>query len=278
MADNGGQKMSLLKSLSICIILFIGFSNAACCQNSDAEKTIQLLPAGPAWGALWQQRAAEYRALTYQAYNLAKLRLDETLASKRNKPWAIITDIDETVLDNSPYFVREAAKGKSYADSSWVKWTAEVRCDTVPGAYSFLKYAASKGVIIFYITNRFQIEQQATLKNLQKFNLPNADDAHLFLLNTESSSKENRRQQITKSYDIELLLGDNLGDFSSVFDGLSYQQRTQQADKVQQEFGKRFIVFPNAMYGGWEDKLYLNGDTTEKAKNSVLNRLLIRKD
>lgn len=199
------------------------------------------------------------------------------MASKSAKPKAIITDIDETVLDNSPYFVREAAKGKAYADSTWVKWTSEIRCDTIPGAYSFFKYAASKGVVIFYITNRFQIEQAATLKNLQKFNLPNADAAHLFLLNTESSSKESRRQQITKNYDVVLLLGDNLGDFSSIFDGLSYQQRTWQADKVQQEFGKRFIVFPNAMYGAWEDRLYSNGETTEKAKNSVLNRLLIRK-
>jgi len=270
--------MSILKRLSICILLSICFSNTAWCQNAGPEKTIALLPAGPAWGALWQQRAAEYRALTYQAYNLAKLRLDIALASNTKEPKAIVTDIDETVLDNSPYFVREASKEKAYADSTWVKWTSEIRCDTVPGAYSFLKYAASKGVIIFYITNRFQIEQQATLKNLQKFNLPNADAEHLFLLNTESSSKEGRRRQITKTYDVVMLLGDNLGDFSSVFDDLSYQQRIKRVDKEQLEFGKRFIVFPNAMYGAWEDRLYSNGDTTEKAKNSVLNRLLIRKN
>lgn len=270
--------MRLFKRLSFPILLLVGISNVACSQKVDAQKAIPLLPTGPAWGALWQQRAAEYRALTYQAYNLAKLRLDMALTSKTTIPKAIITDIDETVLDNSPYFVREAAKGKSYADSTWVKWTSEVRCDTIPGAYSFFKYAASKGVVVFYITNRFQVEQAATLKNLQKFNLPNADAEHLFLLNTESSSKESRRQQITKNYDVELLLGDNLGDFSSVFDGLFYQQRTQQADKVQHEFGRRFIVFPNAMYGAWEDWLYSNGETTEKAKNSVLNRLLISKD
>ena len=54
---------------------------------------------------VWTQNSAEYRALCYQAFNTARLNLDSFLSSdkKFNKPLAIITDVDETVLDNSPY-------------------------------------------------------------------------------------------------------------------------------------------------------------------------------
>jgi len=56
---------------------------------------------------LWTQSSAEYRALAYQTFNLAKLRLDQALAVRTSprlaKPPAIIVDIDETVLDNSRF-------------------------------------------------------------------------------------------------------------------------------------------------------------------------------
>ena len=265
-----------MKAYRIYIILFLLAlsGKTAFCQTTSQEKNIPLLPAGPAWGALWQQRAAEYKALTHQAYNLAKIRLDEFVAKKGKKPKAIITDIDETVLDNSPYFVRQASKGSTYSDSTWISWTAEIRCDTVPGAYKFLKYAQSRGVTVIYITNRFQVEQTPTVKNLQKFNLPNADSSHLLLLNSQNSSKESRRLQITKNYDVVLFLGDNLGDFSKLFDGLTYNERNQKADVSANEFGNHFIVLPNAMYGTWEDKLYPNNTTSEKGKNDALNKLL----
>jgi len=55
---------------------------------------------------LWQTTSAEYRALAYQAYNIARLRLDEDLKIKRIKKRAIIVDADETVLDNSAFQVR----------------------------------------------------------------------------------------------------------------------------------------------------------------------------
>lgn len=263
-----------LYRIYILFILLTAGAETAFSQTALPEKNIPLLPAGPAWGALWQQRAGEYKALTYQAYNLAKIRLDEFMAKKGKKPKAIITDVDETVLDNSPYFVRQAGKGKTYSDSTWISWTAEVRCDTVPGAYSFLKYAQSRGVTVIYITNRFQVEQIQTIKNLQKFKLPNADTSHLFLLNSQNSSKESRRLLVLKNYDVILFLGDNLGDFSKLFDGLNYNERSEKATVSANEFGNRFIVLPNAMYGTWEDKLYPKNATSESDKNGALNKLL----
>ncbi|HEY6506272.1 MAG TPA: hypothetical protein VIZ28_19985, partial [Chitinophagaceae bacterium] len=57
-----------------------------------------LVPDGKLWSSLFQQRAAEYKALCIQAYNIAHLRLEEALKIPSAKPKAIITDIDETFL------------------------------------------------------------------------------------------------------------------------------------------------------------------------------------
>lgn len=222
-----------------------------------AEKTTAttLAPGGPAWAALWQQQAGEYKALCLQAYQLAALRLDQYLATKGNKPLAVVTDIDETVLDNSPYSVHQALAGKGYDDKSWMEWTAKAAADTVPGAPAFFKYAASKGVKVFYITNRAESERAVTLRNLQQYQFPDADDQHL-MLKTTTSGKEPRRQQVLQQYDIVMLFGDNLSDFSAIFDKKPFEERNAAALQSATSFGSRFIVLPNPMYGDWEGALY----------------------
>jgi 5'-nucleotidase (lipoprotein e(P4) family) len=233
-----------------------------------------LLPYGPAWGALWQQRAAEYRALCFQAYNTAAMRLDEFLLQSTAKPPAIVTDIDETVLDNSPFTVHTALAREAYSDSAWQRWTAKAVCDTVPGALSFLKYAAAKGVQVFYITNRATPERAATLQNLQHWGFPNADDGHL-LLKTAGSGKEARRRQVLQTHDIIMLLGDNLSDFSEIFDKQPYLHREQLANSNGAVFGRRFIVLPNAMYGDWQSALYdYKHQLSPQQQDSILKSLL----
>jgi len=256
--------------LSVCGLAISAILFSACHQPSDNKSNLNLQPAGEAWGALYQQRAAEYKALAFQAYNIAQLRLDQQLKIKSKNPLAIITDIDETVLDNSPYFVALAKRGEIYSDSSWVKWTAKVKCDTVPGAAHFLKYAAGKGLTIFYITNRFEQERLPTLKNLNKWGLPQAESAHLFLMNSDDS-KESRRLLVQKKYNIVLLLGDSLGDFDKFFDHLSDNERTAHTQQMAALFGAKFIVLPNAMYGTWEDVLYKDKNANSiQLKNQVL--------
>ena len=54
---------------------------------------------------LWTQSSAEKAALSYQAFNLARMMLDRDLQTNRNRRMrrAVIVDVDETVLDNSRY-------------------------------------------------------------------------------------------------------------------------------------------------------------------------------
>ncbi len=228
---------------------------------------------GKLFTALFQQRAAEYRALCLQGYNVAQMRIDN-YAAQSTKPKAIITDIDETILDNSPYAVHQAYNSKEYETASWYEWTDKSAADTMPGAAAFLKYAAAKNISVFYVTNREERERISTLKNLQKFNLPNTDDIHFFP-KTNTSSKETRRQNIMQQYEVILLMGDNLADFSTLFDKKTEAERKNNVDIAATEFGKKFIVFPNANYGDWENSLYkFNYKLVQVQKDSVIKFVL----
>ncbi len=237
----------VLKFLPISLAFFLIFS---CKAPKPAVQHTALVPYGPAFAALWQQRSAEYKALCFQAYNFARLRLNEDLQRGSAKPMAIVTDIDETVLDNSSYNVHIALKGENYSDKTWQEWTGKAMADTVPGALSFLKYAAEKGVHVFYITNRSEAERGVTLQNLQRWNFPDADNEHL-IPKTTTSSKEERRLAVAKTHEIILLMGDNLGDFSAIFEKQPADKREAAAKQSAAEFGNRFIVLPNPMYGDW---------------------------
>ncbi len=228
---------------------------------------------GKIFTSLFQQKAAEYRALCLQGYNIARLRIDGYVATG-NKPKAIITDIDETIFDNSAYELHQTLQGKDYDGDSWHKWTAMGTADTMPGAAAFLKYVASKNVEIFYITNRDSTDKAGTLKNMQHFNLPNADDKHVIVRQT-GSSKETRRQNVMATHEVILLMGDNLADFSSLFDKKTLEERQHNTDLSAAEFGKRFIFFPNPVYGDWESSLFkYNYKLTQAQKDSVMRSVL----
>lgn len=258
----------LKTSLIACIVM------AACTPKvqkaGNPTVATNLVPDGKLWSSLFQQQSAEYKALCLQAFNIAQLRVDQAVQQSYSKPLAIVTDIDETFLDNSPYAVHRALQGKDYSADTWSKWTAKGIADTLSGALTFFKYASSKKISIYYITNRDEQERAGTLANLQRFGFPDADNSHL-ILRQGSSSKESRRQQVAQTHEIILLMGDNLSDFSMLFDKQSTAQRAANVQQLKNEFGKKFIIFPNANYGGWEDAIYGNTHTlTPAQKDSAI--------
>jgi 5'-nucleotidase (lipoprotein e(P4) family) len=210
--------------------------------------SLKLLP------VVWHQQSAEYRALCYQAFNLAALRIEKVKPSKK-KRYAIITDVDETVLDNSYYEARNLADGTEYIPETWKEWTDYAVATPLPGAVEFLNHAKKKGFEIFYISNREISEVRSTMENLRKYDFPDADEAHMLFMK-DTSSKEARRKQVMDQYTVVLLLGDNLNDFTSFFEKRSSNERFEETDKVKEEWGRKFIVLPNALYGEWENALY----------------------
>jgi 5'-nucleotidase (lipoprotein e(P4) family) len=218
---------------------------------------------GKALPVLWQQAAAEYRALCYQAFNIAALRLNAAVREKKKgRPLAIITDLDETILDNSYSEAQLIRDGKTYSSQGWKDWTGRSAATEVPGAAAFLQSAHKKGVTVFYVSNRDTSELVSTLLNLQKLGLPDTNLKHmLFLQNT--SSKEERRKTIMSRYNVIMLLGDNLNDFMNVFEKKNIEERFTETDKMKEEWGRKFIVLPN--YGR---------NLSKQQKDSILLRSL----
>ena len=266
------QKRIYAAVLVLLILVIVFLANKLIHQRS-------LVNDGKVWASLYQQEAAEYRALCFQAYNVAKERVDEAVKVHTDTPYAVITDIDETLLDNSRYDALRALEDSDFRNSDWKKWTAKGSADTVPGAPEFFKYAASKGVAVFYITNRSKAERAGTLKNLLKYNLPNT--ANLILQSNANSSKEFRRNLVIhgkKPYKIIVYCGDNLGDFAKAFDNkkgakLTIEQRRDSVNKYSKLFGNKYIIIPNIDYDDWEGAYY-NYALPDKQKDKIVEGLL----
>lgn len=248
--------MKKLTSLFLLVVLVFSLFNV------NVKAQIALSPAvnlkdQNTMSVLWFQTSGEAKALYYQGYNIGKLRLDEFLRkqpkNKALKP-AIVLDLDETVIDNSPNQARNVIKGKT-DPLNWNAWINRAEAKALPGAIDFLKYADSKGVAIYYISNRNETQKEATIKNLLSVGVPQADAEHVLLQQPGERGKETRRQQVAGTHEIVLLFGDNLGDFSG-FDNLSVSGRIQAVDRHKDEFGRKLIVFPNPMYGDWEGAIY----------------------
>lgn len=250
-----------LTALTVSAVIFSGCSVKINATDNSHTQTIvkndnSLLVQGTLFTAIYQQRAAEYKALCIQAYNLATWRLTQSLNQPRNKKKsAVVTDIDETVLDNSPAAVSQSLQGKGYDQKAWENWTSKALCDTLCGALGFFKYAAANNVEVFYVSNRSENERAGTLRNLQRYGFPFADNAHL-ILRADVSSKEKRRENIAKNYDILLLCGDNLTDFSAIYDRNKESERTQNVANNRTLFGEKYIVLPNSTYGDWLGSMY----------------------
>jgi len=203
---------------------------------------------------LWRQKSAEYRALVYQSFNIARMILERELNIPCREKKAVIVDIDETVLDTSPYHAKTIIENKKYPEG-WDEWCNRASATEVPGAGDFLRSAAAKGFDVFYVSNRSERLKEKTIENLKKLGFPQADVNHV-LLRSETPSKQPRREQIKKTHRIVLLIGDNLNDFSEVFENKSNQDRFTETNRLKSRFGKRFIVLPNPIYGDWERALY----------------------
>jgi 5'-nucleotidase (lipoprotein e(P4) family) len=206
-------------------------------------------------GVIWMQNAAEYEALLYQAFNAAKLSVDQAKETQ-TEPWAVVVDLDETMLDNSPYAAWQLLNGKPYEPATWIEWCKAGETTALPGAVDFAQHVIAQGGALFYISNRQNETYEATFKNLRQIGFPQVNQTTL-LLRTDTSNKEVRFKKVTDAgYDIVLMLGDNLNDFPEIN---TYRQgnaeRSAAVETNQSAFGTRFIVFPNPSYGDWEGGL-----------------------
>ncbi len=202
---------------------------------------------------IYQNASAEGARLYEQCYELAKLRLDANLQRPHELPPAVIVDVDETVLDNSPYQVTNIVHGRSYAPATWNEWTLRASAKALPGALDLLTYAATRECEVFYITNRDASEKNATIKNLYEQGFPFADEAHVLTMENGVSDKTERRARVTKAHYVALLCGDQLRDFDERFKDRSVDQGLPTVQAMRDTLSRYFVLLPNPMYGTWLD-------------------------
>ena len=263
--------MSYLKNLKIYSFLLIIILSSCSASDHTAPDSEQLV-----MSTLWFQRSAEMRALYYQAFNIAEMRVDQALENYTgDKKPAVVVDIDETILDNSPSEALNILEGERYSDERWMEWTSRAEAEPLPGSREFADYLVHKGVELIYISNRKVEEMIPTIENLKKYGFPNADAGHIFL-KSETSSKKERREKVAEQYNIILLIGDNLGDFTELFDDRSDNMGKPAVDSLQERFGKDFIVLPNPIYGSWTSAMFRSSglspqEIAEKRKSYLID-------
>ena len=206
-------------------------------------------------GTLWYQNAAEVDALYQQGYNVATNKLKELLKQPTNKPYSIVLDIDETVLSNIPFQVKMVKDGTAFNPKLWDEWVQKAEATPVAGAKEFLQFADKNKVQIYYISDRTDSQVDATIKNLEAQGLPVQGRDHLMFKKEGDKSKEGRRQEVIKHTNLVMLFGDNLVDFAE-FSTKSEADRDKMFEQLKAEFGDKFIIFPNPMYGSWESAVY----------------------
>ena len=291
------RPLPLLASLTLALAL------AACASVPTAPApgaTAATVPADDSLDATaWFQTAIERELVFREVYRAAGEHLAAALADPawdalaqadraaagpaRGLPPAIVVDIDETVLDNSPHQVRQIRAGTEFDQGTWNAWVAERSATPLAGALEFLRGAAAQGVTVFYISNRDAAQGEATVANLRATGFPITDDGQFLGKGTvvpgcagTGSDKSCRRQLVGRSHRVVMQFGDQLGDFVQPAVNTRDGARAAVAPYLGW-IGERWWVLPNPMYGRWESALTGGARTPEAqraAKQAALDAAL----
>jgi len=221
------------------------------------------------WAVAWKQSAAEYGALCYQAYNVARMQLDTALVTPHDKPLAVIADMDDTILHAASYWGHLVSMNRDFFDDAiWDAWIPKNLVTAVPGSIEFFRYCEANRVEAFYVTSRDQGERsfELALGHLKLLNFPYADPKHLTVFR-DSSDKSPAREQLAASHDIALLIGDNLNDYKRDYYVTDIDQRMALMQRDRDDFGRKFIVLPNPTDGHWVRAIFGESEPAPTEEN-----------
>jgi 5'-nucleotidase (lipoprotein e(P4) family) len=235
---------------------------------------------------LWTQRAVEHDLVFEEVYRAAAATLPAALAdptwdaipheersgSPAKLAPAVIFDVDETLLDNSPYEAQLVRSGEEFNEFTWSQWCRKEAARPLPGALDFVHLAASRGVAIYYITNRAVDLDAATLANLRKAGFPAPDAKVLLGLGTVvpgcemlGTEKGCRRRLVARDHRVLMQFGDQIGDFVDVIANTP-DDRGKSVAPYASWIGERWWVLPNPLYGSWQPACFNNDWTLPRGK------------
>ncbi|KFD22361.1 acid phosphatase [Tatumella ptyseos ATCC 33301] len=236
-----------LKILPLILLPLVSFSSrSADVPSVCAPKTYEM-------ALRYQQKSAEIMALQLQTYKFAQQTFQAKVARLADpEKAAVVMDLDETVLDNTPLMVRDIENCHDFTRwDTWDAWEKSGHPGLIPGAKAFLQAVNAKKVHIFYVSDRSQANKAQTLALLRSLGLPQVSEDNVML---DTASKQVRRATIRQHYSIIMLFGDSLPDLSAQFKNKkTTEQQRQLVAENEAHFADDWIVLPNAAYGSWTD-------------------------
>lgn len=251
----------------------------ACASVQDGPAPVAAAPANPPAGMQYLYGSGEaaalsmqvWRALTTYATAQVKARpvnsvvlaqgttLDPLyLAPCGYKPFAAVFDVDETVMLNTGFEYYDARSGKGYSKAAWDAWekTGEGAVEAVPGAALALRELRAMGVTVIFNTNRTAANADATVRAIRAAGLGDAVHGETLFLQGDDAmgdQKDGRRATIAAKYCVIAMGGDQLGDFSDLFNAGKPAPAVRRAAASQplisRLWGNGWFVLPNPVYG-----------------------------
>jgi 5'-nucleotidase (lipoprotein e(P4) family) len=201
----------------------------------------------------WVRDSAEYQAALYQVYGQLAVLVEREAARRSPGTWAVVLDADETVLDNVTYQIERASQGLGFTRESWTAWVRRREATPLPAAGAFLDRVRALGGRIAIVTNRRESECDDTIAVFEAHGL--VYDAMLCRPDAGPSDKnprfaavaEGRTPASSAPIDVVAFVGDNIHDFPALD-----QAMRDGGPPAFAEFGVRFFLVPNPMYGSWQ--------------------------
>ncbi len=236
-------------------------------------------PANPPATMQWLYGSAEAAALSIQAYHAFRDHVLETVRQRPaqgvvlaegstltapkfapcgSKPPAVVLDVDETALLNLGYEYDEALKGRTFDPGIWDRWekTGVDKVAPVPGAVTALRAIRDAGVTVIFNTNRNTANAAQAEAALVGAGLGPARHRETLFLQGDagtSSAKDSRRALIAERYCVVAMAGDQLGDFSDLFNARTLavpdRRRAAASAPFAALWGAGWFMLPNPVYG-----------------------------
>ena len=175
------------------------------------------------------------------------------------KPLAVVLDVDETALQNLGFEYDDATHpGRAYDQERWNRWerTGGRAVLPMPGAVNALESMRHHDVTVIFNSNRMAANAAATETALNEANLGPAVHGETLWLQGDvapGSAKDPRRAAIAARYCVIAMAGDQLGDFSDLFNArtlaVADRRRYATTPPFSALWGQGWFILPNPVYG-----------------------------
>ena len=294
------------KRLLSCLVIVICFGTLGCVNrfSSTAKPTTDSAPTSTPLrdtherlnGILWVQTSAEYRVLAEATYRDAWQRvetlLDDAKAGRallsamieqpgqntNNLPLAVVVDIDETILDNSPMSGRLVIERRGYDSKVWDTWVRLEQAGFIDGAEHFIRNVRDAGVEVFFVTNRTIDEEAHTIEDLKPLvvtgdQILSSKEVGVGETKPWESEKGPRRAYLARNHWVIAMVGDDLADFVPGIRRMKPEDRVTEAMKHIGMLNRQWFLIPNPLYGSWETVLYNLADSDDRQLTDKIGKV-----